>query len=73
MSEESIVYSTAIGGLLRIPCESGTINTKPPEMIQVTRAELIDLKRQLISLLVTVDRVLDEQPSVITRSERRRG
>ena len=37
------------------------------------RSQLRDIKRQLISLLVTVDRALGEEPSVITRSERRRG
>lgn len=52
--------------LLQTPCEPVTIT---PE----TRAQLVDLERQLISALVTVQRALGKELSVITRSERRRG
>lgn len=37
------------------------------------RAQLRDMKRQLIGLLTTVERVLGDEPSVMSRAERRRG
>lgn len=40
--------------------------------IDTLRSQLTDMERQLISLLVTVQRALGKEPSVITRSERRR-
>lgn len=47
--------------------------TLEPEQVKMSRAEWVDLERQLISLLVTVQRALGKEPSVITRAERRRG
>lgn len=40
---------------------------------EVLRAKLSDIECQLISLLVTVQRALGKEPSVITRRERRGG
>lgn len=37
------------------------------------RAELEELERRLIPLLVTVQRALGKEPSVMTRAERRGG
>lgn len=47
-----------------------------PETNHVTldaglRAQLLDLERQLISALVTVQKQLGKEPTVITRAERR--
>lgn len=67
MSEARAAYS------LKLDDNSAMLTGEPQGIVQVTRAELTDLKRQLVSLLVTVERALGEQPSVITRSERRRG
>ena len=36
-------------------------------------AQLRNIKRDLISLLLTVERALGDQPSIVTRAERRRG
>lgn len=36
-------------------------------------AELEEIERRLIPLLVTVQRALGKEPSVLTRAERRRG
>lgn len=44
-------------------------DTMEPEKV---RAQLRDLKRQLIGLLTTVDACLGDEPSVPTRAERRR-
>lgn len=41
--------------------------------LHILRARLSDIECQLISLLVTVQRALGKEPSVMTRSERRRG
>lgn len=37
------------------------------------RAELEELERRLIPLLVTVQRALGKEPIMLTRGERRRG
>lgn len=39
--------------------------------LHVLRARLVDIECQLISLLVTVQRALGKEPSVMTRRERR--
>lgn len=39
--------------------------------LQAVRKQLVDLKRQLTQALRSVDRALDEEPSVKTRVERR--
>lgn len=41
--------------------------------LETVRTKLVDIECQLISLLVTVQRALGKEPSVVTRSERRRG
>lgn len=41
--------------------------------IDTLRAHLADMERQLISMLVTVQRAQGKEPSIKTRSERRRG
>lgn len=41
--------------------------------LDTLRTRLVDLECQLISLLVTVQRALGKEPSVMTRRERRRG
>lgn len=56
-------------GLLKPDANSVTLSTE----LHTVRAKLVDLECQLISLLVTVQRALGKEPSVMTRSERRRG
>lgn len=41
--------------------------------VETVRSKLVDIECQLISLLVTVQRALGKEPSVMTRAERRRG
>lgn len=62
MSEERVSY--------------GVLNTQEKPVIMDTdlhtlRAKLVDIERQLISLLVTVQRAQGKEPSVMTRAERR--
>lgn len=47
-------------------------DTMSTEM-ETVRSKLVDIECQLISLLVTVQRALGKEPSVMTRAERRRG
>lgn len=63
MSEAPVQY------LLQTSDKGDTIDTNT----DILRSQLTDMERQLISLLVTVQRALGKEPSVITRSERRRG
>lgn len=66
MSEERVLYSTN----LFTPDRNGVIvNTE----LDTMRAELEELERRLIPLLVTVQRALGKEPSINTRAERRRG
>lgn len=55
--------------LLQRPCKPDTIKTD----VDTLRSQLTDMERELISLLVTVQRALGKESSIITRSERRRG
>lgn len=55
--------------LLKQEPKSATLDTE----LETVRAHLADLECQLISLLVTVQRALGKEPSILTRKERRRG
>jgi hypothetical protein len=55
-------------GVLKPTPGSGTLSTEAENI----RSELVDLERQLTSLLVTVQRALGKEPTVMTRSERRK-
>lgn len=61
MSEEHVSCTP-----LKQPLKSATLE---PEL----RAQLEEIERRLIPLLVTVQRALGKEPSVMTREERRRG
>lgn len=63
--EERVLYG--------VPLDAITTHVKLDADIVLSRAQLVDLKRQLVSLLVTVERALSEEPSEVTRAERRRG
>jgi hypothetical protein len=39
--------------------------------LDLVRVQLADLERQLVSLLVTVQRAQGKEPTILTRSERR--
>jgi hypothetical protein len=54
--------------LLKVEDTSGKLNTE----VDALRQQLVDMERQLIGLLTTVQRVLGKEPSVLTRKERRR-
>lgn len=56
-------------GLLYTQDNPGTLSTD----IDRLRSHLAEMERQLISMLVTVQRAQGKEPSVVTRSERRRG
>lgn len=62
MSEEAVAY------LLKPEANGDTINAEADTL----RQQLRTVKRQLIGLLTTVERVLGDEPSVQTRAERRR-
>jgi hypothetical protein len=64
MSEERATYT-----LLKPTQECGTVDTQMHTM----RAELEELERRLIPLLVTVQKALGKEPMIATRAERRRG
>jgi hypothetical protein len=64
MSEEPVPY-----GVLKPCANSVTLSTEADTL----RAELEELERRLIPLLVTVQRALGKEPSMLTRAERRRG
>lgn len=61
MSETNVPY------LLQTPRKGDTMDTE----VDILRAHLADLERQLTSLLVTVQRAQGKEPSVMTRAERR--
>ncbi len=55
------------------PCVNHvTLDTLSTDLYTV-RAELEEIERRLIPLLVTVQRALGKEPSVNTRAERRRA
>lgn len=59
--EQSVKY------LLQSRDKGDTLDTE----VDTIRIHLVDLERQLISLLVTVQRAQGKEPSVMTRAERR--
>lgn len=61
MSEERLRYTVAN------PLQS----PEKPATITVVRAELEEIERRLIPLLVMVQRALGKQPTITTRAERR--
>lgn len=62
MSEESVPYP------LSGDANSATLTTEP----DMLRSELEELERRIIPLLVTVQRMLGKEPTVLTPEERRR-
>lgn len=73
MSEEQIVYGTAPGGLNIQPTSVTLYSNITSTEYQTMRAELEELERRLIPLLITVQRALGKEPTVQNRMERRRG
>jgi hypothetical protein len=63
MSETLVRYETA-QSLLKPDANRVTLDAG-------LRAQLLDLERQLISALVTVQKQLGKEPTVLTRAERR--
>ena len=63
MSEERVHY------LLKRETKSVTLSTE----VDTLRAHLVEMERLLISMLVTVQRAQGKEPTIFTRSERRRG
>jgi hypothetical protein len=61
MSEERGAY------LLKPMLKSGTLDTE----LDTVRAQLEEIERRLIPLLVTVQKALGKEPSISTRAERR--
>lgn len=64
----------------RPPCETRNVYVVSDENraildtdLYALRGKLLDIECQLISLLVTVQRALGKEPSVMTRRERRKG
>lgn len=64
MSETRAPYSTT---LFTAEPKRATMSTE----LDLVRAELEELERRLIPLLVTVQRALGKEPTILTRSERR--
>lgn len=64
MSERTIEYN-----LLQTHRNPATMSTEADTL----RADLEELERRLIPLLVTVQKALGKEPMVMTRAERRRG
>lgn len=62
MSEQTVQY------LLNTCDKPVTMDTQ----LHTLRADLEEIERRLIPLLVTVQRALGKEPSVMTRAERRR-
>jgi hypothetical protein len=62
------VSETSIRYLLKPEANGATMSTEFDAM----RAELEELERRLIPLLVTVQRALGKEPSVLTPEQRRR-
>jgi hypothetical protein len=54
--------------LLQTSCKPDTLSTD----LRTLQNDLEDLERKLIASLVTVQRALGKEPSVLTRLERRR-
>lgn len=48
--------------------DSATLNGRSSTEADTLRAELEDLERRLIPLLITIQRALGKEPSIITRS-----
>jgi hypothetical protein len=71
MSEERAVYIVACN---TPSCLNGEANaviiTSEPDSL---RAQLEELERRLIPLLITVQHALGKEPTVITRAQRRLG
>jgi hypothetical protein len=65
MSERREMYVTT--SLFTAEPNRATMSTE----LDLVRVQLADLERQLVSLLVTVQRAQGKEPSVLTRSERR--
>lgn len=65
VSERRESYSTQC--LLKPDANSVMMTTE----LDLVRGQLADLERQLLSLLVTVQRAQGKEPNVLTRSERR--
>jgi hypothetical protein len=63
MSEQTVAYTP-----LYTQEKSGKIDTE----LHTLRADLEEIERRLIPLLVTVQRALGKEPSILTRAERRR-
>lgn len=61
-------YATMSNALLKDGAKRDTLETD----VDILRGTLDDLERQLLSLLVTVQRAQGKEPTVITRAERRR-
>lgn len=66
MTEKRTAYQTEV---LSTPANSATLEAET----SVLRGKLRNIKVQLISLLVEIDRALGDEPSVKTRAERRRS
>jgi hypothetical protein len=65
MSEQTFTYNTS----LNTQENSVILNTE----LHTLYADLEEIERRLIPLLVTVQRALGKEPSILTRAERRRG
>lgn len=65
MSERREVYATQ--NLFTPESDRAMMTTE----LDLVRGQLADLERQLLSLLVTVQRAQGKEPSALTRSERR--
>lgn len=49
-----------------------TIQPEQSETVTISREELLNMRREVISLLLKLDERLGYQPTVLTRAERRR-
>lgn len=65
MTEERTHYCTE--NPLQTPNKPATMDTG----LDMVREHLADMERQLISMLVTVQRAQGKEPTVLTRAERR--
>jgi hypothetical protein len=64
VSETQVRYST---NLFTPEPDRAIMSTE----LDLVRVQLADLERQLVSLLVTVQRAQGKEPTILTRSERR--
>lgn len=67
MSEQRAVYKIDTN-LLQTLCDDGMMDSE----IKMLHGRLRSIKVQLLSLLVEIDKALGDEPSVMTRAERRR-